>query len=1229
MKTFIRIGLTCAAALAAGLSNGYANDDVKVSEVMPCNISTYMVDQNYTGWLELQNNTASSVDINGYTILHYKFDKNDAPKYEWSWDVKDLTISANGYKVICFDGSDMDSKNSRKLDSNGGVVVVKDQSGEVVDSFTYLATQTHISYGIYKGVAGYMEPTPKKSNTASYASLSYRCIAPYFDGAQPGVQSSSNVTVNIKCKTQNVSIYYTTNGSEPTTESSLYDANKGIKIENAKNTVIRARAYKDGMISSPILTGSFLFMDDKHRGCGTDRFTLPIVSIVTDKANFYDEKIGIYVDGDGTYSEMATTSCLPQTKLNYIMDWTRPGNFEYIVDDKEVLNHEVDLAVMGGCSRQYDVKSLKIKAGNRMGSGNTKLKYDFFADKIGNEYKSLQLRNGGNGYETDYLRFRDGFMQSIAKPMNIDYQAYQPVAYFINGKYAGLMGLRERTNKAYVESNYGLSDSKIDVLEITNKNGVVATCGDKEAYNALVSFLENNDPKSEDYYEKASKLMDMDEYLDYQIFQQFIVNTDWPGNNTKVWRSRENGRFRWVTFDTDFGLGLYGEGGNNNCVVSNNMIDWASGKGSRSNWANGTNNGFTEDSKWKTTIFSHLIQNPTFKQRFVNRYLLHLSTTFKYEKIEAKWDSIVGLVEKEYCAFSGHVPSDYEASSKMLKFAKQRPDYIYGHLQDLVGADGYVTMNVKSSTSSAHIMMNDELMPKANMSTKYFKGQQVKLEAITPSGYKFLGWKSGDESSATTQPVQETITVDTTGLTYTNTREWKYFTSADGFSSKDWRRDGFNDSDWKTGSGKMGYHDKDASSYNTVIESGEKGDHYATVYFRSTFNINDLSDINAIVARITFDDGYALYVNGNRVQASNLTDFSGDAFIGQWANDSTERVVITKDYLKEGTNIFAVEVHQHEAKSSDLTLIFEESVVYAVQTPTTVVSGEYLSTNPIFVTKLKGDVTLRAVFEKLKDCEIPDIYINEICSSNSNTTGGTKDDLGNYPDWFEVYNATADTINLAGMYLTDKANKQTKYMIPYGYAETKVAPKGRVVFWADGMPYLGPLHIGFKLENVDNGYLGLFTACGEDVNPIDEVDYVELGSNKSYGLVNDGTGNWVIFGDCDNGKVYLPTPGDVNSSHSCKTDECFLSDVADEEIAEEVTPTLAVYPIPTKDVVNVMVKNAESMEIYIYDNLGRRIQRHERMNGLATINLEGYASGVYHLEIIANGEVYKQTIIKE
>ena len=73
METLIRFGRTKIALVLIGLSLGFAaNADVRVSEVMPCNISTYMKNQNYNGWVEFYNDANKSVELKGYKIIHYK-----------------------------------------------------------------------------------------------------------------------------------------------------------------------------------------------------------------------------------------------------------------------------------------------------------------------------------------------------------------------------------------------------------------------------------------------------------------------------------------------------------------------------------------------------------------------------------------------------------------------------------------------------------------------------------------------------------------------------------------------------------------------------------------------------------------------------------------------------------------------------------------------------------------------------------------------------------------------------------------------------------------------------------------------------------------------------------------------------------------------------------------------------------------------------------------------------
>src|SRR5437867_366691 len=68
-----------------------------------------------------------------------------------------------------------------------------------------------------------------------------------------------------------------------------------------KFNVVRAKAFKAGALSSETATRSFI-VDPK----GAGRYTLPVISLVTDPKNFFDSNIGIYVPGNapgGNYAQ--------------------------------------------------------------------------------------------------------------------------------------------------------------------------------------------------------------------------------------------------------------------------------------------------------------------------------------------------------------------------------------------------------------------------------------------------------------------------------------------------------------------------------------------------------------------------------------------------------------------------------------------------------------------------------------------------------------------------------------------------------------------------------------------------------------------------------------------------------------------------------------------------------------------------------------------------------------
>lgn len=133
-----------------------------------------------------------------------------------------------------------------------------------------------------------------------------------------------------------------------------------------------------------------------------------------------------------------------------------------------------------------------------------------------------------------------------------------------------------------------------------------------------------------------------------------------------------------------------------------------------------------------------------------------------------------------------------------------------------------------------------------------------------------------------------------------------------------------------------------------------------------------------------------------------------------------------------------------------------------------------------------------------------DLRINEILVINDSNY---VDDYGQRSGWFEIFNSAYNTVNMAGMYLTNDPSKPTKYLIPAGDPLTRIEPRNYLVFFADNHPTRGILHLNFSLQ--DTNYLALYDVNGKTL--IDEITYTQQNADISFGRVTDGSIEWGIL----------------------------------------------------------------------------------------------------------------------
>ena len=141
------------------------------------------------------------------------------------------------------------------------------------------------------------------------------------------------------------------------------------------------------------------------------------------------------------------------------------------------------------------------------------------------------------------------------------------------------------------------------------------------------------------------------------------------------------------------------------------------------------------------------------------------------------------------------------------------------------------------------------------------------------------------------------------------------------------------------------------------------------------------------------------------------------------------------------------------------------------------------------------------------------VVINELMAANTNSLA---DPQGQHEDWLELHNVTDNAVNLAGMYLTDKADNLTKWAFP---ENTTIPARGYLIVWLDedGKAPEG-LHANFKLSRSGETVMLVDTnARGNQV--LDKVSFDEQEKDVALGRWPNGTGTV---------RQVMMTPGEGN-----------------------------------------------------------------------------------------------------
>ena len=521
---------------------------VWISEVLASNngVATYDGAAK-TDWIEIYNSSTEVVDISDWGLSD---DLGRGRKWQFP---KGTYISPGEYKVIQCD-KDTAKNNPAQPHTNYKIgrlkretITLTDPTGRVLDKVILPDMKTDVSYGRTIGMAGlfyYDTPTPFQPNGTGFTGYA---VAPSFNIPPGQYTSTQYIEISIPEGTQ---VFYTTDGSTPTQNSTPYN---GERLELNFTTVIRARAFAAGLTKpSDTITGTW-FINAFH--------ALPIVSIVTDPKNLWDEEWGMLTIGRNAVKEAGKLP-FPNTIYRKVKD--QGVKYECSIelyDDNGtlILDQNGEVGLMGDYSLDMPQKSFKFRAKSLYGDKTFKAK--LFPDRDYTEYKGFVLRNSGN--DCMFTRLQDGFQQhmmdlcadELAKitDAKVCHQAWKPYAVYLNGQYWGQMNLRERTDKYMIAQFEGLTFDQADQIDLLQGSGSVKS-GSNKAFKAMRKQIKESDPaKDPEALQYILDNVDVDNLFEYMAFEMFFGNSDI--GNTRYYRTNQEGsKWKWVLYDVDYGL---------------------------------------------------------------------------------------------------------------------------------------------------------------------------------------------------------------------------------------------------------------------------------------------------------------------------------------------------------------------------------------------------------------------------------------------------------------------------------------------------------------------------------------------------------------------------------------------------------------------------------------------------------------------------------------------------